>query len=316
MTSDNLRPWQIGLCIVIWLLAGCHTAGSNDQPPPTPILPTSITLSPFTPPPVTENRIPPRPSVTVTPSPTHTATPSPTPTITPSPTPLPRDTGWELRWPGLERRIIPLFDDDGQQTDSLFLLRIEPAFYEFGIAYHPGQPQSLTAWQEETGALVVVNGGFFTEEYVATGLIVIDGQASGVSYGEFAGMFAVSDGGPEIRWLAERPYNANESLQYGLQSFPILVKPGGVLGFTDESGRRARRTVVAQDGDGRILFLVASWNSFTLHGLSAYLVNSDLNLDIALNLDGGPSSGLILADPAEMVPAFLPSPAVITVRAR
>jgi hypothetical protein len=47
--------------------------------------------------------------------------------------------------------------------------------------------------------------------------------------------------------------------------------------------------------------------------LSAYLILSDLELDIALNLDGGPSSGLLLADPPQGETALLPLPVVILI---
>jgi hypothetical protein len=67
------------------------------------------------------------------------------------------------------------------------------------------------------------------------------------------------------------------------------------------------------DRDGRLVFLVASIGNFTLHRLSAYLVQSDLDLDIAVNLDGGPSSGMLLAEPFEVIPAYAPLPIVITV---
>ncbi|MCZ7671444.1 MAG: phosphodiester glycosidase family protein [Chloroflexi bacterium] len=47
--------------------------------------------------------------------------------------------------------------------------------------------------------------------------------------------------------------------------------------------------------------------------MSRWLVDSDLDLHIALNLDGGPSTGLLLADSNLSIPAFSPLPAVITV---
>ncbi|MCA9924903.1 MAG: phosphodiester glycosidase family protein, partial [Anaerolineales bacterium] len=72
-------------------------------------------------------------------------------------------------------------------------------------------------------------------------------------------------------------------------------------------------TVVAQDGNGRILFLLAPYGSFTLHEMSRFLVESDLSIDVALNLDGGTSTGLVLSEPEEQVLAFTAVPAVITV---
>ena len=66
--------------------------------------------------------------------------------------------------------------------------------------------------------------------------------------------------------------------------------------------------------------LAAPKGYFTLHQLSKFLVESDLGLDIALNLDGGPSTGMLLASsPAQLfeeIPAYSVLPVVITVSAR
>lgn len=208
--------------------------------------------------------------------------------------------------------MITLLDED----ESLYLLRLEPDQFRFEIAYQPGAPKGLLEWQAETGALIVVNGGFFTEENIATGLTIIDGQASGTSYVDFGGMLAIAEAGPEIRWLVARPYTPDESLQYALQSFPMLVKPGGVLGYPDEDGSPARRTVIGMDENGRFLIILSRRSNFTLHQLSAWLTASDLELDVALNLDGGTSSGLILAQPRQELLPFVLLPAVITIYPR
>lgn len=247
--------------------------------------------------------------------------PQPTLPIGPTATQPVPDTGWELLRPGLERRSLNLFDEQNRHVEQIYLLRLEPAGYQIGVAYQPAKPLSLTEWQTATGALIVVNGGYYRVEedrFLPAGLLIIEGERIGQSYGSFAGMLAVTASGPELRWLEQRPYNPEEPLVAGLQSFPLLVKPGGELGFPErnEDGRRARRTVIAQDRQGRLLFLVATKGYFTLHQLSLYLVNSDLDLDIALNLDGGPSSGLLMAEPAETVPAFSTLPIVITVQPR
>ncbi len=292
--------WRWLLPIFCFLaLVGCQTAVSA----PTPIVPIAPTKN----------------QPTVTPAPTITPSPVPpnTPTL-PAPSPVP-DTGWEALQPGLERRIVRL-EESGERpserwpSENIYLLRLEPEQFNFRIGYRPGQPQPLAAWQTETDALIVLNGGFFTEEFTATGLIVADGAASGVSYGDFAGMLAIAEAGPELRWLAERPYSPTEPLQFALQSFPVLVKPGGVLGYPDEDGNSARRTVIGLDDDGRFLIILTRQGNFTLHQLSQWLTNSDLGLDIALNLDGGPSSGLILAEPREEFLAFTPLPTVITIQ--
>jgi hypothetical protein len=50
--------------------------------------------------------------------------------------------------------------------------------------------------------------------------------------------------------------------------------------------------VVAVDRSGNLLFIVTPSSAFTLHGMGVWLANSDLDIDTALNFDGGSSSGL------------------------
>jgi len=195
--------------------------------------------------------------------------------------------------------------------DRMMLLRLDPAALRFDVGYGPGAPRDLVGWQAETGALVVVNGGFFTESYDATGLVVSGGRTHGASYEAFGGMFAVTADGPEVRALGARPHDPAEPLVAALQAFPMLVASSAAAGFDDPAARPARRTWVGQDRAGRIVVGVAPEGGLTLRALADWLAASDLALDAALNLDGGASSGLLLAEPRELVPAFDVLPTVI-----
>jgi len=75
------------------------------------------------------------------------------------------------------------------------------------------------------------------------------------------------------------------------------------MGFPADAddGRPARRTVVAQDLEGRILLIIAPRGYLSLHELAFFLSESDLDLDVALNLDGGFSTGLWLRADAQSV---------------
>lgn len=256
---------------------------------------------------------------TATPTPTATLTPTSTPTVLPTLETIP-DTGWYWVRPGLERRSIKLYNDQDQQVEALYLLRLDPNLFQLDVAFHE-TARTLETWQTETGALIVVNGGYFRIEnnrHFPNGLTIVNGETFGSSYDPFAGMLAISDSKVELRWLADQPYDPYEPLRAALQSFPVLVKPGGVLGFAaqHEDNLKARRTVIGQDRQGRILFMVAPRGYFTLHQLSLYLTGSDLQLHIALNLDGGPSSGILLADPQEIIPSLSLLPFVILVYPR
>lgn len=248
-----------------------------------------------------------------------TLPPTAVPTLPLTPETIP-DTGWQFLQPGMERRMIRLFNDQQEHIESLYILRVDQNLFRLDVAYHD-TPQSLEDWQKETNAIMVVNGGFFrveNEKYVPNGLTVINGEVLGSSYDGFGGMLAIHQGWAELRWLADQPYIPGEPLHGAVQSFPMLVKPGGELGFSAEfeDNMQARRTVIAQDREGRILFMLASRGHFTLHRLSLYLTESDLNLDIAINLDGGPSSGILLAEPREIIPSQSLLPIVILVYPR
>ena len=265
----------------------------------------------------------PGPPATLLPTATATLIPTLTPSLVPSVPPTPEttpDTGWIALQPGLERRLIRIYNDQNQHIESFYIFRMNQNQFQLDVAYHE-TPQSLENWQTEANALIVVNGSYFrveNEKYIPNGLTIINGGALGSSYESFAGMLAISDQAAELRWLAEKPYSPNEILRAGLQSFPMLVKPGGELGFPaqHEDNLRARRTVIGQDKDGNILLIVAPRGYFTLHQLSVYLTESDLNLDIAINLDGGPSTGILVADPYEIIPSQTSLPIVILVNAR
>jgi uncharacterized protein YigE (DUF2233 family) len=268
------------------------------------------------------------PSVTLAAPFTNTPVPSVTPvepfTYTPAPT-VPATiytvpdtgTGWSLLQPGLERRVTQIYNDQNQQVESLHIWRLDQNYFRMDVAFDE-TPKSLETWQRETNALLVVNGGFYSvenERYFPDGLTIVNGEASGRSYNGFGGMLAIHKSWAELRWLVQEPYNSNELLQAALQSFPILVQPGGELGFgaERENNVSARRTVIGQDKDDRILFIVAPQGYFTLHQLSVYMTESDLNLDIAVNLDGGGSTGILVASPREIIPPNRPLPFVILV---
>jgi exopolysaccharide biosynthesis protein len=131
-------------------------------------------------------------------------------------------------------------------------------------------------------------------------------------------MLAIKDSGAELRWLVQKPYDPYEALHAALQSFPILVQPGGRLGFGAERENNvgARRTVIGQDKQGRILFIIAPQGYFTLHQMSLYLTASDLNLDVAVNLDGGGSTGILVANPPEVISSDRVLPFVVLVYPR
>ena len=208
---------------------------------------------------------------------------------------MPPDTGWQWLASGVELRLVRV--ETGDVSEQLNIVRLDPSVVRFRVHYNSTMPRPVNGWASLLRPLLVVNGGYFTPEDETIGLLISDGRIWGTSYGDFAGMFAVTvDGQVSVRWLQRSPYDPNEPLREAIQSFPVLIKPGGVMGFPSDAddGRPARRTVVGQDRQGRILFIVAPYGYLGLHELARFLVESDFDLDVALNLDGGNSTGLWL----------------------
>jgi uncharacterized protein YigE (DUF2233 family) len=261
---------------------------------------------------------PPLPTPTPTASPTVTVPPTPTPW--PTPTLEPPDTGWQLLQQGVELRQVRV--ETGEVAERLTIVRLDHAAIRFRVHYDPIEPRLVSAWAERLKPLLVVNGGYFTPENKTVGLLISDKRAWGALYGDFAGLFAVSSSPTgegemvSVRWLAEQPYDPEEPLTEALMSFPVLIKPGGVMGFPADAddGRPARRTVVAQDRQGRILFIVAPRGYLSLHELARFLAGSDLDLDVALNLDGGFSTALWLKtdEMSVEIDSRVPVPSVIS----
>lgn len=260
-------------------------------------------------------------AIPATPPPAPRETLPPLPTLTPAPTstPVPDDTGWQIVASGAEVRSLNL-DVSGEDSpvaeiERVTVARFDPALVVVRVLYQPRVAYPISVWSQRTGALLVMTGGYFTDENEVTGLTISDGRSYGFEYGDFAGMLAVTQADEVgVRWLREQPFDPAEPLRAGIQSFPVLVKPGGEMGFPadGDDGRPARRVVVAQDRQGRLLLLIAPRGYLSLHALAVWLADSDLDVDIALNMDGGTSAGFWMPD-GPQIDSLIAVPSVIAV---
>ncbi len=221
-----------------------------------------------------------------------TALPNSTPTPSPQDTPPP-NTVWKQVEAGMEFRRLPL--SAGEHHGQLNIVRLEPKTYRIRVAYDSQRPGRVSEWAAAVKPVALINGGYFDANKKATALVIFDGIARGESYQGFGGMVVVNPAGEfELRSLRQQPYNPEEQLQQAMQSAPMLIQPGGVVSDLEADEDRSRRTVIARDTSGRILLIVDDFPVFTLKELAQVLKQSDLELDAALNLDGGRSTGMYL----------------------
>jgi hypothetical protein len=228
-----------------------------------------------------------------------------------NPTPLP-DTGWLPVAPGIELRRLRT----PAAPTQVSIVRIDPTQVRFRVGYRPGAPQSIERWADEAGALAVINGGFFDLNYTTTALLIRDGVAAGESYVGRGGMFSVSPAEAiRLRSLADTPFDPAEPIREAIQGWPLLLRPGNIATYSYEDGDRARRSVIATDQAGRVLLIALPQPTLTLAELSTWLANTDLALDVAVNLDGGSSTGLIVNgdQERERISPFIALPIVLLV---
>lgn len=199
---------------------------------------------------------------------------------------------------------------DWKQITSIFERRVlrvthEGTSYEL-IAYkaaapnvlarlgYQNPPKRLEEWAADLDAGLLINGGYFTEDYQPTGHFVYEGKplAHNDYDAEKSATITIDDGHMHIWDTSQEKLAKNSGLSTSFQSYPVLIHRSGKTGVSQESEKSARRTVLAQDQAGNILIIVVDRTPITLFDLATILQQSDLDIAVAVNLDGGPSTAL------------------------
>ncbi len=244
--------------------------------------------------------------------------PTPVPTATPTP------PAWRVLAPGISQAFLIANEPGTTLSYPVYVLRFDPARVAFRIYYDRDEPHTIAEWLALTEADVVVNGGFFTGDRRPVGRLVIDGELFGAPLDPthrigVPGLFAVIDHTVQIYALGRSFYTPRGMrFDQAVESYPLLVLPGRQPAYPPDEGRRARRTVIGLDEQGHVLLILIDSAIFSLYELAQWLASCNLNLDTALNLDGGRSSGLGVALPGEerIYEAYVPLPIVIAISRR
>jgi uncharacterized protein YigE (DUF2233 family) len=181
----------------------------------------------------------------------------------------------------------------GGDDDTVTIVRFDLHKIKLSVGYQPGQPLLMNEWMQQEHAIAMINGGYFDQQDNATALVVSNGKVFGKSYNGFGGMLSVDAHGiVHLRSLRQQPYDPNtEPLEQATQSAPMLMSGGKRTQFSADASQ-TRRSVVAMDKQGRLLFIASPNQVFSLDELADQLASSDLSIEVALNLDGGSSTGL------------------------
>jgi len=143
-------------------------------------------------------------------------------------------------------------------------------------------PKTVSEWKKAKDADLAINAGYFTKEmnpagYLKTPKFIWDAPA----YEDFWGITTEGEG----MFGKTKNIDANDFALL-LTSFPLLVSEEKAV-FTKETGKQARRTILGKR-DGYLVFIIFD-APITLYEAAKFLQKE--KFEIALNLDGGPSTG-------------------------
>ncbi len=235
-----------------------------------------------------------------------------------SPANGPQLNAWNKVASGVEVRHED-WKNPGGGDDTVTIVRFDLHKVKLSVGYQPEQPLLMHEWMQQEQAIAMINGGYFDQQNNATALVVSNDKVFGKSYAGFGGMLSVDTRGMvSLRSLRQQPYDSNkEQLQQATQSAPMLMSGGKRTQFSADASQ-TRRSVVAMDKQGHLLFIASPDQVFSLDQLADQLASSDLSIEIALNLDGGASTGLYVngGSPNVEIDSLAKLPIVIIVKAR
>ncbi|MBK6684108.1 MAG: phosphodiester glycosidase family protein [Deltaproteobacteria bacterium] len=216
----------------------------------------------------------------------------------------------EVLGPGLELLTAEL-QRGSSPIGRLAVVYAEPTAITLDLLIN-AKRQALSELNDD--ALLVVNAGYFTKDWRPTGLLHVQGKTLSplIKEGGSAGSGVLVVEGPEVR-LVRRDVMAQAapgSWALAIQAGPRVIEPDGEPGIRSDDGARANRTVLGRDGRGRLALAVTYdedagiTSGPTLFELQRLLglegvgkIGAHLAFTAALNLDGGPSTGLHLNRP-------------------
>jgi hypothetical protein len=195
---------------------------------------------------------------------------------------------WVERAPGFESGDLPLLVD-GKETDRLLLARIDPKRWRVTAHSAPAGDRDLASWMQTLGAALVVNGSYYGEKGEPDTPFRSGGVDLGpTSYKGAHGAFVAKLGEARIVDLADMDWRkALDGARDAFVSYPLLLDRNG-QSRASPSQWLANRSFIAQDHAGRVVIGTSVDAVLTLTNLATVLRTPQLDLALALNLDGGP----------------------------
>ncbi len=228
---------------------------------------------------------------------------------------VPTAAQWESVEPGVERFDTKVSAAGAAARVVLWRFSAE-ADWTWSLATST-ESQSVSGWVDDpqTDVVFAVNAGYFHADGLPSGWAVLDGLRWGKRAFDEQRSGIVALGARPTVLLGSAPTSTVRVDAF--QSYPFLIK-GGEQAFPKETGQYARRTFVAVDAEGRWYVGVVPTEPVTLFQLVGLLQSLPVRWERVLNLDGGPSTGLVtaLGGREERIDSFAPVAFAIVAKRR
>jgi hypothetical protein len=197
---------------------------------------------------------------------------------------------WREITPGFDVAELPVIAE-AREVDRIMLARIDSLSFKFTVRNAPAGNKRLDDWIGDLGAVLVVNGSYFTKMGTPATPVVSNGTALGpATYDSKHGAFVSVSGTASIRDLQRDDWQkAFQGAEDGMVSYPLLIASDGSTSRAPTGSKwLANRSFLGQDSAGRMIVGTTRDAFFSLDRLAEFLKQAPLDLTIALNLDGGP----------------------------
>lgn len=223
---------------------------------------------------------------------------------------------WEKKGEGIERAEVAF---SSSTASTMLLYRFEIKHYTFAFQ-QATSTASVAEWLARTpDAVFVANGVYFHEDYSASGWLKSGGRVVGSRMFD-ADKSALLSLHPSvsISVTPDAQASARQIATEAAQSYPVLLQRGQPVVKVD-SGKASRRTFVGIDQSHAYFYVgIVPYTSVSLYELAHILGKLPIAWDTALNMDGGPSSGVAIrtSEGFEAADSYVTVPNVLTVLPR
>ncbi|HEV3458068.1 MAG TPA: phosphodiester glycosidase family protein [Thermoanaerobaculia bacterium] len=207
--------------------------------------------------------------------------------------PAPAARAGQLEWRsvarGFEVAELPVIAA-GSVVDQILLARIDPARYRFQVHNAPAGNREPADWLKALGAVLVINGSYFSRYGRPTTPVISHGQSLGPSNydAQHGGFVANATSAAVVDLAREDWHQVFAGATHAMVSYPLLLAADGTRRAKGDRRWLANRSFVGQDGAGRVVLGTTRDGFFSLERFAAFLQRAPIGLRIALNLDGGP----------------------------